>query len=108
VGLGDKSLAFQALKVAISLNSSHAEALNNLGILEFQQGNAEGALRSYASSQDLGPGLYEPHYNGALAAFKGGEGEKAYNLVQSSLQAFPEHAQSAELLRQITSLFSLK
>jgi tetratricopeptide repeat protein 8 len=108
IGLGDKNLAYQSLKVAISLNSNHAEALNNLGILEFQRGNADGALRSYAAAQELAPGFYEPHYNGALTAFKGGELEKAYGLVQSSLKIFPQDAQSAELLRQITSLFSLK
>ncbi len=32
IGIGDLSLANQAFKVAVSLDSSHADAFNNLGV----------------------------------------------------------------------------
>lgn len=108
VGLGDKNLAYQALKVAVSLNGNHAEALNNLGVLELLRGNPEGALASYAAAQELAPAMFEPLYNGALSAYKGGELEKAHGQVQAALAAYPEHASSQELLKQICDLFSLK
>lgn len=108
VGLGDKNLAYQSLMVAVTLNSNHAEAFNNLGVLEFQRGNADGALSSYNTARKVAPALYEPLYNGALTAYKGGELETAHKQVTGALENFPEHVQSQELLRLITSLFSLK
>lgn len=33
-GIGDLALAYQALSVAVALDPSHAESLNNLGVLE--------------------------------------------------------------------------
>jgi tetratricopeptide repeat protein 8 len=32
IGIGDLSLAFQALKICIASDPQHAEALNNLGV----------------------------------------------------------------------------
>jgi tetratricopeptide repeat protein 8 len=107
IGLGDKTLAYQALKVAVSLNANHAEALNNLGFLEFQKGNADAALSAYDTAQELAPTMYEALYNGALMAHKAGELEKAYQKVTASLETFPEHAQSQELLRMITAQLTL-
>ena len=46
IGIGDLSLAYQCLKIAISINPSHAEAYNNLGVLEYRKGNDEQS-RSY-------------------------------------------------------------
>lgn len=104
LGLGDKNLGYQCLKVAVSLNSSHAEALNNLGVLEFQKGNADAALAAYRAAQDNSPGMHEAKYNGALAAFKAGELESAHKQVHEALDSFPEHSQSQELLPLIKGL----
>lgn len=46
IGLGDVNLAFQAFKVAISVDHNHAESYNNLGILELRKQNYE-AARAY-------------------------------------------------------------
>lgn len=32
IGIGDLNLAYQAFKIAISINSNHAESFNNLGV----------------------------------------------------------------------------
>lgn len=107
MGLGDRTLAFQALKVAVSLNGSHAEARNNLGVLEFHKGEADAALAEYRAAQEAGPALYEPRYNGALTAFKAGELENTHQQVGEALERFPEHASSQELLSLVESLFAL-
>lgn len=107
LGLGDKNLAYQALKVAVSLNSDHAEARNNLGVLELQKGNADAALAEYKAAQGISPAMHEARYNGALAAFKAGELESAHKQVQDSLELFPEHSQSQELLPVIKGLLSM-
>lgn len=107
MGLGDRTLAYQALKVAVSLNSDHAEARNNLGVLEFHKGAADAALAEYRAARDCGPALYEPRYNGALTAFKAGELESAHQQVNEALERFPEHSSSQELLRLVEGLFAL-
>lgn len=38
VGIGDANLGYQAFKVAAALDPDHAEALNNLGVLEARRG----------------------------------------------------------------------
>ena len=108
IGLGDKTLAYQALKVAVSLNSNHAEATNNLGVLEFQRGNADAALAGYAGAQEAAPMMYEALYNGALSAYKAGELEKAHTQVAASLSVHPGHVQSQELQRLIAAQFSMR
>jgi tetratricopeptide repeat protein 8 len=103
IGLGDKVLAHQALKVAVSLNSNHAEAHNNLGLLESQQSNADAAVHHYGQAQDLAPAMYEALYNAALMAYRSGDIESAHKKVNAALDSYPEHAQSRELLRAITN-----
>lgn len=107
MGLGDRVLAYQALKVAVALNGSHAEARNNLGVLESHKGEADAALVEYRAAQECGPALYEPLYNGALTAVRAGELETAHQQVQEALERFPEHSGSQELLRTVEGLFSM-
>lgn len=40
-GIGDMSLAFQCFKLALANNNDHAEAYNNLAVLEMQKGRVE-------------------------------------------------------------------
>ena len=47
IGIGDLGLAYQAYKVAISFNSSHAESYNNLGVLELRKGNVEQSKNNF-------------------------------------------------------------
>jgi tetratricopeptide repeat protein 8 len=107
VTIGDKQLAYQALKVAISLNRQHAEALNNLAILETMKCNTDIAVAAYKAAQDAAPLMYEPFYNGGLTAFKNGELEKAIPQVERALAIFPEHTQSLELQRSIVGILAM-
>lgn len=40
-GIGDMTLAYQAFRLALSNNNDHAEAYNNLGVLEMRKGHVD-------------------------------------------------------------------
>lgn len=40
-GVGDSNMAYQSFKLALVHDNNHAEALNNLGILEWKKGRGE-------------------------------------------------------------------
>ena len=43
LSIGDTSLAFQCFRLALSANNNHAEAFNNLAVLELRKGNVDQA-----------------------------------------------------------------
>lgn len=47
IGIGDLGLAYQAFKISISNNASHAESFNNLGVLELRKGNVDQAKSNF-------------------------------------------------------------
>jgi tetratricopeptide repeat protein 8 len=54
VSLGDLGLAYQAFKVAVAVDPQHAEALNNIAVLEMrrqQQQSAGDSSRPWGASQ---------------------------------------------------------
>ncbi|XP_003383822.3 PREDICTED: tetratricopeptide repeat protein 8-like [Amphimedon queenslandica] len=105
VGTGDTKLAYQCFKLAITHDNNHAEAYNNLGVLEWQNKKGEKSLACYNVSVQLAPHLYEPHYNIALASQKIGCLHKSYKAVKKSLEVYPDHIESQELLKQIQQHF---
>ena len=66
ISLGDLGLAYQALKVCLSLEPAHAEALNNIGVLELKRQKMEVVRACISSSKEAGPHLYEPWYNSGI------------------------------------------
>ena len=46
LALGDTSLAYQCFRLALSANNNHAEAFNNLAVLELRKGNVDQVLSS--------------------------------------------------------------
>ena len=40
-GIGDIALAYQCFRLALVANNDHAEAYNNLGVLEMRKGHTE-------------------------------------------------------------------
>lgn len=40
-GIGDLTLAYQSFRLALASNNDHAEAYNNLGVLEMKKGRLE-------------------------------------------------------------------
>ena len=43
-GIGDIQLAYQCFRLALASNNDHAEAYNNLGVLEMRKGHTEQVL----------------------------------------------------------------
>jgi len=107
VGIGDLNLAYQAFKIAISCDANHAESFNNLGILELRKGNIEQARSNFLQSLRLSPHLFEPFFNGALVAFKLGDCQESYEMAQKALEAFPDHTDSKDLLKQLKKHFTM-
>merc|ERR1712072_1622460 len=101
IGIGDLGLAYQAFRIAISVEASHAESYNNLGVLELRKGNVDQAQAHFRTAMDLGSHLFEPAFNAGLLAFKLGEFQDSAELAQKALEAFPEHFESKELLKQL-------
>jgi len=104
-GIGDVNMAFQAFSTAIAIASDHAESLCNLGVLEVRRGNDAAALSHFKAAQKLARHSYEPWYNGALVSHRTGNLEESHTQVQTALEAFPEHYDSQELLRQLQASF---
>ena len=107
VGIGDLNLAAQSFKVAISIDHSHAESYNNLGILELRKNNLEASKGFFKTASTLAPHLFEPFFNGALVALKMGDCQESWDLVQKARQAYPGHQESQELLKQLKKQFTM-
>lgn len=73
IGIGDLGLAYQAYKVSISFNSSHAESFNNLGVLELRKTNVEQSKNNFLQAQKSANYLFEPVFNLAYLYYKKGE-----------------------------------
>ena len=64
IGIGDLALAYQAFKIATSVNPYHAESFSNLAVLALRKHDVGAAQAHARSSQRLGPHLFEPFFNG--------------------------------------------
>ncbi|CAI8055518.1 Tetratricopeptide repeat protein 8 [Geodia barretti] len=106
LAVGSVSLAYQCFKLALTSNNSHAEAYNNLGVIEWRRGRGEQAMTCFQSSASISPHLYQPHYNLAAASEKTGNLHSSYSCVKKSLEVFPEHLDSAELMKQLQQHFA--
>lgn len=59
-------VAIQCLRLCISIDSNHAAAYNNLGVLLHKKGQTRDANGYFTASQNLGSYLFEPFYNHSL------------------------------------------
>jgi len=107
IGIGDLGLAYQAFKISISVDANHAESYANLGVLELRKGHVDAARSNFHTVQQLAPHMFEPFFNGALLAYKLGDFQESYELAQKALQAFPEHHDTHELLKQLRHHFTM-
>lgn len=106
IGVGDLGLAYQAFKIAVSVEPNHAESYSNLGVLELRKSNVEQAQAHFQTAMRLGPHLFEPAFNGGLLAFKLGEFQESYELAHKALEAYPDHLESKELVKQLKAHFA--
>uniref|UniRef100_A0A7S3G6M4 Tetratricopeptide repeat protein 8 n=1 Tax=Palpitomonas bilix TaxID=652834 RepID=A0A7S3G6M4_9EUKA len=107
IGIGDLGLGYQSFKIALSIDGKHAESFNNLGVLELKKGNVDQSRNNFQTSYKLAEHMYEPAFNGGLLAFKLGDFQESFDLAKKSLQCYPDHADSHELMKQLKQHFSM-
>lgn len=105
IGLGQEGLAYQSLKIGLSLNNNHSESYNNIGVLEIRKGELESGRSNYRMSQKYGEHMYESYYNGALIAYRMGEFQDSYILIQKALEIYPNSINGKELYNELHELF---
>jgi len=101
IGLGDVSLCYHCLKLAVCCDPTHAEAYNNLGTLEHSKKNHEQARAHYTSAQ----GIHESQYNSALLASELGDFKTCFNAASEALETFPDHVNAKVIFEQLRKLF---
>lgn len=107
VGTGDINLAHQCFKLALANNNNHAEAYNNLAVLEMRKGHHEQARGLLQTAAALALHMYEPHYNFAALSDKVGDLQSSYVAAQKSATAFPEHVDTQQLIKQLQQHFAM-
>jgi len=108
ISCGDCAFALKALKIALTANPSHAEAWNNLAILERKvQGNYDKAIIHFDTAHELSDFLYEPLFNAALANFKIGNCQLALKKILAALAVFPNHYASKQLHKKLQNEFNI-
>jgi len=70
ISLGDLGLAYQAFKVAVSVDPQHGEALNNIAVLEMRRQKFDFAKSCFHTACEVCPHSFEPFYNSALMAYR--------------------------------------
>jgi len=103
--LGDLGLAYQAFKVAVSLDPNHGESLNNIAVLEMRRQKFDVSRSCLSTGAEVGPHLFEPVYNTALLAYRMGDFQEAFICAQKSMQLYPNHGDSRELQGLLQKIF---
>uniref|UniRef100_A0A667XY30 Tetratricopeptide repeat domain 8 n=1 Tax=Myripristis murdjan TaxID=586833 RepID=A0A667XY30_9TELE len=106
VGIGDLTLAYQCFKLALAFHNDHAEAYNNLAVLELRKGRVEQSKAFLQTAASLAPHMYEPHFNLSTLSEKIGDLQSSYTAAQKSEDAFPEHVDTQQLLKQLQQHFA--
>uniref|UniRef100_A0A8C6YXY9 Tetratricopeptide repeat domain 8 n=1 Tax=Nothoprocta perdicaria TaxID=30464 RepID=A0A8C6YXY9_NOTPE len=107
VGIGDLNLAYQCFQLTLVNNNDHAEAYNNLAVLEMRKGHIEQARALLQTASSLAPHMYEPHFNFATLSEKIGDLQRSYTAAQKSEEAFPGHVDTQQLLKQLREHFAM-
>jgi hypothetical protein len=63
IGIGDLGVAYQAFKIAVSVDSNHVESYSNLGVLELRKGGIDLSRSNFQMAQRLAPYMFEPFFN---------------------------------------------
>uniref|UniRef100_A0A3Q4GQI0 Tetratricopeptide repeat domain 8 n=1 Tax=Neolamprologus brichardi TaxID=32507 RepID=A0A3Q4GQI0_NEOBR len=107
VGIGDLTLGYQCFKLTLAFNNDHAEAYNNLAVLELRKGHIEQSKAFLQTAASLAPHMYEPHFNLSILSEKLGDLQSSYSAAQKSEDAFPEHVDTQQLLKQLRQHFAV-
>ncbi|XP_075245624.1 tetratricopeptide repeat protein 8-like [Convolutriloba macropyga] len=107
ISTADNDLASECLKLCLSANSDHAEAYNNLGVLELKRGNFALAKAFLQAAMSLNGDLYEAHYNYAALSDQVGQLQNSYECAKKAVAGFPHHNDSQHLLEQLSKHFAM-
>ena len=107
IAISDLDLATECLKLSLSANSDHAEAYNNLGVLELKKGNYALAKAFLQAAMSLNGDLYEAHYNYAALSDQVGQLQSSYECAKKAVASFPHHTNSQHLLEQLNKHFAM-
>lgn len=107
MSMGDVGLSYQALKLTLSYDGTHAEAFNNLGVLEYRKNNIEQARAHFQSAVKASPQAYEPHYNFAILCDARGDYQQCFTEAAASAASFQEHVDSRNLIADLKKLFNM-
>lgn len=102
VALGDLEVAEQAFSVAVFMDSSRSESLNNLGVLKSRMTHS---MDYFTKARNACEVLFELWFNGALEAMKQRELQNAFALVSRALEISPEHKTSKSILKKLENQF---
>nr|CCD17703.1 unnamed protein product [Trypanosoma congolense IL3000] len=106
ISTGDLVFAERAFHIAVGTDPHHAEALNNLAVLQLRRGNTEAAYSDITMALSAQPMQIESLYNAALIAFLSGLFEQAHTQIQLALDVSPDHPESVELQAEIRSVLA--
>uniref|UniRef100_A0A8C7DI39 Tetratricopeptide repeat domain 8 n=1 Tax=Oncorhynchus kisutch TaxID=8019 RepID=A0A8C7DI39_ONCKI len=106
-GIGDLTLASQCFKLALAFNNDHAEAYNNLAVLELRKGHIEQSKAFLQTAASIAPHMYEPHFNYSTLSDKIGDLQSSYTAAQRSEDAFPEHVDTQQILKHLRQHFAV-
>ena len=102
--VGEKEAAYRALRLSLSLDSTNAEALNNMGIFDVKKGKIDSALYHFKLAMKENQYLFEPHFNYAVNSYKIGHYEDAFEVIKKALDIYPDHPDSKKLFNLLKVL----
>ncbi|KAF7404735.1 tetratricopeptide repeat protein 8 [Vespula maculifrons] len=105
ISLGDLEMAEECLKLAITIDNRHALAYNNLGVIQMRNGNVTTARTYFHAAATIANYIHEPHFNSAYLAYKLGDFQTSYIAIQKSLNVYPGHCDSINLLKKLEQYF---
>ena len=72
-----------------------------------RKGNLEQAKSNFMQAAKISGFLFEPCYNSAYLMFKRGEFQESYTMALKSLELFPDHEDTKELIKNLKKHFSI-
>ncbi|CAM4753778.1 unnamed protein product [Rotaria magnacalcarata] len=102
----DTLFAIQCFRLALVFNNDHAEAYNNLALVEIQRENYQ-IGRSYLQiAQSLAPHMFEPFYNFAKATYQKSDFQSSYRAINSSLELYKNHSDSKQIFDELKKMLA--
>ena len=93
MSLGNTAKTRKSYQKVLQLNPKHTDALNNLGMVFYDQGEFALAIDNYQRAVKIEPGFSDAHYNLGNAFKQAGELKKAIDSYRASLALNPNDAE---------------